>query len=65
MRGSWWSICGRGRGNAAWTGKVEYRYIDLGTVNGTVINTPSSLEATYSSRVTDKIFRVGVNYPFK
>jgi opacity protein-like surface antigen len=65
MRGSWWSICGRGRGNAAWTGKVEYLYVDLRTVNRTAINTLSSLGATYSSRITDTIFRVGVNYHFK
>jgi outer membrane immunogenic protein len=38
--------------------------MDLGTVSGTVINTPVLVGATYSSKITDNIFRVGVNYHF-
>jgi outer membrane immunogenic protein len=47
-----------------WTGKVEYLYVDLGSVSNTVINTPALVGAAYSSRITDNIFRVGVNYHF-
>jgi outer membrane immunogenic protein len=47
-----------------WTGKIEYLYVDLGTVSGTVINAPALIGANYSSRITDNIFRVGVNYHF-
>jgi outer membrane immunogenic protein len=54
---------GRIAGN--WTGKIEYLYMDLGTVSGTVFNTPAVMVgATYSSRITDNIIRVGVNYHF-
>lgn len=50
-----------------WTAKIEYLYMDLGTVSGsfvTPIITPSGAFATsrYSSRITDNILRVGVNY---
>jgi outer membrane immunogenic protein len=52
-----------------WTAKVEYLYIDLGTVSGaflTPITAPSAAPVTvrYSSHVTDNILRVGVNYRF-
>jgi outer membrane immunogenic protein len=47
-----------------WTGKVEYLYVDLGSVSNTVINTPALVGAAYSSRITDNIFRRGVNYHF-
>jgi outer membrane immunogenic protein len=53
-----------GRLGGNWTGKIEYLYMDLGTVSGTVINTPVLVGATYSSKITDNIFRVGVNYHF-
>ena len=49
-----------------WTGKIEYLYMDLGTVSNTVFfptNAPP-LTATYSSRITDNILRVGINYKF-
>jgi outer membrane immunogenic protein len=49
-----------------WTGKIEYLYMDLGTVNSSIVNTltaPPNL-VTFSSRITDNIFRVGVNYHF-
>jgi outer membrane immunogenic protein len=53
-----------------WTGKIEYLYIDLGTVSGTfntTITTPAgnTLVGSYSSHVTDNILRVGVNYNFR
>jgi outer membrane immunogenic protein len=52
-----------------WTAKLEYLYIDLGSVSGvflTPIVTPSGGLATlsYSSHITDNILRVGVNYKF-
>jgi opacity protein-like surface antigen len=48
-----------------WTAKVEYLYLDLGTV--TTIPTPAQNSTTavaFNSRVTDNILRVGVNYKF-
>jgi outer membrane immunogenic protein len=52
-----------------WTGKIEYLYVDLGTVSGafgTNIITPAgnSLIGSYSSHVTDNVLRVGLNYAF-
>jgi outer membrane immunogenic protein len=53
-----------------WTGKIEYLYIDLGTVSGSFVTpviTPAgnNLIASYSSHVTDNILRVGLNYQFR
>ncbi len=50
-----------------WTAKVEYLYIDLGTVNNLyaapgVVATLSPINL--SSRVTDNIVRIGLNYHF-
>jgi outer membrane immunogenic protein len=54
---------GRIAGN--WTGKVEYLYMDLGTVSGAVSLAPApTIAANWSSKITDNIFRVGVNYQF-
>ncbi|MET0629371.1 MAG: outer membrane protein [Xanthobacteraceae bacterium] len=51
-----------------WTGKIEYLYMDLGTVSGTIAPpaTPpfGLIGANYSSRITDNILRVGLNYKF-
>jgi iron complex outermembrane recepter protein len=48
------------------TGKVEYLYMDFGTVSASVTNglnaTPITLAT--SSRITDNIVRAGVNYKF-
>jgi outer membrane immunogenic protein len=56
-------IEGRITGNL--TAKAEYLYIDLGSVTGTTSLAPSvPIAATWSSRVTDNIFRVGLNYQF-
>ena len=48
-----------------WTAKFEYLYI----VSGSLATTVSALDggtlvSTYSSRVTDNILRLGVNYKF-
>jgi outer membrane immunogenic protein len=59
-----------------WSAKVEYLYVDLGTVNETLaipINpafaplgerffTSATAGATRSSHITDNIVRVGLNY---
>jgi len=47
-----------------WTARLEYLYVDLGTVNGTFTLAPATTFTTYSSRITDNILRVGVNYKF-
>jgi outer membrane immunogenic protein len=52
-----------------WTPKLEYLYIDLGSILGsfvTPIVSPSGnfVFANYNSHVTDNILRVGVNYRF-
>ena len=43
-----------------WSAKLEYLYIDLGKLEQT-LSTPAGTE-TFSSRVTDNIVRVGLNY---
>jgi opacity protein-like surface antigen len=56
-------IEGRLAGN--WTAKIEYLYLDLGTVS--VIPAPalnSTTAVAFNSRITDNILRVGVNYKF-
>ncbi len=59
-----------GRISGNWTAKLEYLYMDLGTVTaGTIATTilaPGRLNAgaAYSSHFTDNIVRVGVNYIF-
>ena len=48
-----------------WTGKIEYLYVDLGTVTNSFAYTPLPL-ATYleTSEIHDHIVRAGVNYRF-
>jgi outer membrane immunogenic protein len=55
-----------GRINDNWSAKAEYLYVDLGTVNTVIVNTATAppLLAASSSKVTDNIFRVGINYRF-
>jgi outer membrane immunogenic protein len=53
-----------------WTAKLEYLYMDLGTVTTGMFTTPitapsgGALSTNTSSRVTDNIVRFGVNYKF-
>ena len=52
-----------------WTAKLEYLYVDLGRTSGSFATTIGALgggtiTSNYSSRVTDNILRVGVNYKF-
>jgi outer membrane immunogenic protein len=56
--GAEWAIYG------PWSAKFEYLYMDLGTVNsGFAVPAPFTLVNT-SSRITDNIVRVGINYRF-
>jgi outer membrane immunogenic protein len=49
-----------------WTAKLEYLYVDLGTVSGSFATTigTTNLVSSFSSRVTDNILRAGINYKF-
>jgi outer membrane immunogenic protein len=47
-----------------WTGKLEYLYIDFGTFNNALIGIAPITPVATSSRVTDQIVRVGLNYRF-
>jgi outer membrane immunogenic protein len=47
-----------------WTAKLEYLYIDFGTVNDALIGITPITPIVTSSRVTDQIVRVGLNYRF-
>jgi outer membrane immunogenic protein len=46
-----------------WTWKLEYLYIDLGTVNY-AYNSPITGSVTASNDITDNIVRAGINYRF-
>jgi outer membrane immunogenic protein len=47
-----------------WTAKLEYLYVDLGTIGNTFTGVGAFSPLTTSSHVTDNIVRVGVNYRF-
>jgi outer membrane immunogenic protein len=49
-----------------WTARLEYLYVDLGRVSGSLATTigTTNLVNTFSSRITDNILRVGINYKF-
>jgi outer membrane immunogenic protein len=49
-----------------WTARLEYLYVDLGTVSGSFATTigTTNLVSNFSSRVTDNILRAGINYKF-
>jgi outer membrane immunogenic protein len=59
-----------GRISGNWTAKLEYLYMDLGTVSAGPIATTilgpvrTPLAVSYASHFTDNILRVGVNYHF-
>jgi opacity protein-like surface antigen len=62
-----WTAGGGIEGHLAgnWTAKIEYLYLDLGTV--TTIPAPAANATTavaFNSRITDNLVRVGVNYKF-
>lgn len=50
-----------------WSAKLEYLYMDLGSISNSVVLPTASgfpLGANVTSRVTDNIFRAGINYHF-
>jgi outer membrane immunogenic protein len=52
-----------------WTAKLEYLYVDLGRTSGSFATTipalgGGTLTSFYSSRITDNVLRVGLNYKF-
>jgi outer membrane immunogenic protein len=52
-----------------WTARLEYLYVDLGKVNGSLVTPLTALgggviTSSYSSHITDNILRVGINYKF-
>jgi outer membrane immunogenic protein len=48
-----------------WTWKIEYLYIDFGTISGTGFDSNDfGSPYSWSARITDNIVRVGVNYQF-
>jgi len=52
-----------------WTARLEYLFVDLGTVNGSFQTAIGGLgggvlSSNYSSHVHDNVLRVGVNYKF-
>jgi opacity protein-like surface antigen len=62
-----WAVGGGLEGRLAgnWTAKIEYLYLDLGTV--TTIPPPApgvTTAVAFNSRITENILRVGVNYKF-
>jgi opacity protein-like surface antigen len=62
-----WTLGGGLEGRLAgnWTAKIEYLYLDLGTVTTIPAPAPNSTTAVaFNSRVTDSVLRVGVNYKF-
>jgi outer membrane immunogenic protein len=47
-----------------WTARLEYLYVDLGTVNNTFAGTAPFAPIVTSAHVTDNILRAGFNYRF-
>jgi hypothetical protein len=48
-----------------WTARIEYLYLDLGSVTSVPATAPNATVATaFNSRVTDNLVRLGVNYKF-
>jgi len=47
-----------------WSWKVEYLYVDLGTVSGSAHDPDFGGIDSWSTKVTDNILRVGLNYLF-
>jgi outer membrane immunogenic protein len=71
-RAGWTAGAGvEGQISGNWTAKLEYLYMDLGTVSagpialtGILVPVRTTAAAAYSSHFTDNILRVGVNYHF-
>jgi outer membrane immunogenic protein len=48
-----------------WTWKVEYLYIDLGSISGSGIEPITGSAYKWDARFIDNILRVGFNYRFR
>jgi outer membrane immunogenic protein len=63
VRAGWTAGAGiEGAFGGGWSAKVEYLYMDLGKLQQTVTIPPAAITATFNSRLTDNIVRVGLNY---
>ena len=63
VKAGWTAGAGiEGAFGGGWSAKVEYLYIDLGKLQQTVTLPLAGVTATFNSRVTDNIVRVGLNY---
>jgi outer membrane immunogenic protein len=51
-------------GTINWTWKVEYLYIDLGSLSGSGFDTDFGGPYTWNAKFTDNIVRFGLNYAF-
>jgi len=52
---------------ANWSAKIEYLYMDLGSISNSIVAPTASglpLGANLSTRITDNIIRAGINYHF-
>jgi len=48
-----------------WTGKIEYLYMDFGSMTTGVNNQlNTTITALFNSRLADQVVRVGINYKF-
>ena len=48
-----------------WTGKIEYLYLDFGSVNASSTNQQNmTLTTQFNSHITDQLVRAGLNYKF-
>jgi outer membrane immunogenic protein len=63
-----WTVGGgiEARISGNWTAKIEYLYVDLGSVSGTAVDLTNiiPIRVGYTSDITDNIVRVGLNYKF-
>ena len=61
-----WTVGGGAEGviSGPWTGKIEYLYMDLGSVSSSFIPLAPAPQAVFTSRITDHILRAGLNYRF-
>jgi outer membrane immunogenic protein len=61
-----WTLGGGVEGviSGNWTAKLEYLYMDFGTINTTYTGVAPFTPAFLSTHVTDNVVRVGLNYHF-